>query len=474
MKKIIYIVATLTALCLSATMSAQQNLRTAYFTDGYSFKYKMNPALAPERGFFAIPVLGNVSLGAESNLGLSTFLYPASDGLTTFLNNSVDSDEFMKKLRNNNQMNININETILAFGFRTGKSFHTVDLSLRADARAALPKSLFGFIKEGSSKGVTAWEMAGAGVRTDARLELAYGYSRPILDWINVGARVKLIMGAARADVMIDKMNLSMSEEQWSIQSHGDAAFSLPLTFGTQDGSRLVDFNNITMPETIQEYLTPSIGFAFDLGATADFMEYFTASLSVTDLGFISWKNTTMMQAPEGKVTFDGFGTISTDPESNDALGDQFAQFGEELLDMFALEKISENQKKTSALAATVHAGFEARMPFYERLSFGLLATQRIDGKYSWTEGRLSANIAPVNWFSASVSAAVSDFGASAGAVLNLHTSGFNFFIGLDSFGPLMNVTPQFIPIDRLNTNLAFGLSATFGKAVGRYHGQDK
>lgn len=469
MKKIIHIVLTLTALFIVTAASAQQNLRTAYFTDGYTFKYKMNPAMAPERGFFAIPVLGNIGIGAESNLGLSTFLYPTSDGLTTFLNSSVPADEFMGRIKRNNKLNVNVNTSILAFGFRTGKSFHTIDLSLRADARAAIPESLFGFIKEGSSDGVTSWDIAGTGARADARLELAYGYSRPLSDHINIGGRVKFLMGAARADVMMDKMSLSMTGDQWSVLSHGDASVSFPMTFGTESGSRLVDFNEITMSEDFKEYLSPSIGLALDLGATADFMEYFTVSLSVTDLGFISWKNTTDMQTPEGKVIFDGFGTIETDPESGNTFGDQFSQLGEELLDMFSLEKVNDKMKKTSALAATVHAGFEARMPFYDRLSFGFLATQRIDGRYSWTEGRLSANVAPVNWLSASLSAAISDFGASAGAVLNLHVPGFNFFVGLDSFGPLMNVTPQFIPVGKINTNISFGLSTTFGKASGRY-----
>lgn len=468
MKKIIFSI--LTLLLISVAASAQQNLRTAYFNDGYTFKYKMNPAMAPERGFFAFPALGNLGLGVESNLGLSTFLYPTSDGLTTFLNSSVNSDDFMKKLNKTNQMNLNVNASILAFGFRTGKAFHTVDLSLRADARAALPKSLFGFIKEGRSKGANSWDIAGAGVRADARLELAYGYSRPILDWINVGGRVKLLMGAARANVMIDKMNLTMSGEQWAIQSHGDAMISFPMTIGTQPGSNLVDFEEIIMPENIQEFLTPNIGFAVDLGATADFLDFLTASLSVTDLGFISWNNTTMMQAPEGKVTFDGFGTISTDPDSNNTIGDQFENLGEELLDMFTLEKVDDKLKKSSALAATIHAGIEARMPFYDRLTFGLLATHRVDGKYSWTEGRLSANIAPVNWLSASVSAAISDFGTSAGGVLNLHAPGFCFYVGVDSFTSLINVTPQFIPINRLNTNVSFGISFSFGKGVGRYY----
>ena len=109
-------------------------------------------------------------------------------------------------------------------------------------------------------------------------------------------------------------------------------------------------------------------------------------------------------------------------------------------------------------------------MPFYERLSFGLLGTQRISGSYSWTEGRLSANLAPVNFFSLSCSCAASSFGNSVGAVVNFHFPGLNLYAGVDSFLPLLNVVPKYyIPVGHLNTNLALGLDITFGKAVGRY-----
>ena len=76
MKRISYI-SLAVALCLtSLSLSAQQNLRSGYFLDGYTYKYKMNPAMAPNRDFFAMPLLGNVGIGMESNLGLSDFLYP--------------------------------------------------------------------------------------------------------------------------------------------------------------------------------------------------------------------------------------------------------------------------------------------------------------------------------------------------------------------------------------------------------------
>ena len=470
-------IALLTAVS-SLSAFAQQNLRTAYFLDGYTYNYKLNPAMAPERGFFAVPMIGNFGVGAETNLAVSTLLYPTGNGnMTTFLNSSVADNEFLDKLNTLNSLNVSINESILAMGFRTGKSFHTLDLSLKADESASLPKDLFAFMKTGSSNGATAWDISRTGIRVDSRLELAYGYSRSISDWIRVGARAKMLFGIVRADALIDDLQLQMTGDEWSVTAHGTAEISAPVPNG-EAGSD-VDPTFITLitapfevvediAEGVEDYYSkPNVGFAIDLGATFDFLEYFTASVSVLDLGFIGWNQTTTAVMPGGKWSFGGFDNISF--ADGGGLDAEIDRLGESLEDMIKMEITGEGIKKSNNIAATVHAGLEARMPFYERLTFGLLGTQRINGIYSWTEGRLSANLAPTNWFSLAGSYAISNFGNSVGGVANIHLPGLNLYAGLDSFLPLMNVTPQYIPIDSANTNLTFGMTLTFGKAQGRY-----
>lgn len=459
------------AAATSISAFGQQNLRTAYFLDGYTYNYKMNPAMAPERAFFATPGMGNLGLGVESNLALSTFLYPTGNGnLTTFMNNSVSAEQFLDRLQVANRLNVSVNETLFATGYRIGKSFHTVDISLKADASAVLPKDLFAFVKTGSSAGATSWDISRTGIRSNAIMEFAYGYSRPIADWIRVGARLKVLMGIARADVLVDDLNLKMDGQEWAVTAHGNAEVSGPIGFGTVEGTNEIDMGDITLPdiEAISEYLVnPSLGVAVDLGATFDFLKYFTASVSVLDLGYVGWKSTTSAVMPGGKWSFDGFDNISFG--EGGGIDDEFDQLGESLGNMLKMEITENNITKSNSLAATVHVGLEARMPFYERLAFGLLGTQRMDGIYSWTEGRVSANLAATNWLSFAASYAVSDFGNSAGGVVNIHLPGLNLYAGLDSFLPLMNVTPQYIPIDSMNTNVTFGLNFTFGKAKGRY-----
>jgi hypothetical protein len=276
-------------------------------------------------------------------------------------------------------------------------------------------------------------------------------------------------MGIINANTIIDKMTLNMSEQEWSVKAHGKAEIAGPMSFSTIEGSNEIDFEEITVPEDMEQinkYLSnPSIGLAFDFGASYDFLDYFTASIAVQDLGFIKWNNASTAEMPGAEWKFNGFGTVSPDTE----IGDQLDEMTDDILQMFKMEMTGSGIKKTNALSATVHAALEARMPFYERLSFGILGTVRADGPYSWTEGRLIMSIAPVNVLSAAASYAVSDFGHSLGAVLNIHLPGINLYAGFDSILPALNVTPQMVPVNALNTNMTMGLTIAFGKAEGRY-----
>ncbi len=479
-KLIISLVAVLSAAALQ--LNAQQNLRTGYFLDGYTYGYKMNPAFQGERGFFAVPVLGKTSFAIESNLSLSSLLYPTSDGkLATFLHPDVSADDFLKNMKYGNMIMANLDLPVLAFGFRTGKAYHTFDLSVRADVGANLSRDLFAFMKIGSSDGTTAWNISDLGARAEARLELAYGYSRKFGDNITAGARVKVLMGLARAEIAMDNMDLKLSGEEWAVNAKGNASLSGPVSIRTlgetgkaEDPSQndLLDWGSFSVPsvtEMLDYYRNPSsLGFALDLGVSIDLLKYLTLSASVTDLGFISWGDMMTASTPQAEWSFDGFEDLSF--EDGAPIEEQFGSLGDELMNAINVKRDGVTEKASFPLAATVHLGLEARMPFYERLTFGLLGTHRFAGPYSWTEGRLSANLALLRGFGLSGSYAISTFGNSLGGALNFHASGFTLFLGLDSFLPLLDVTPKYyIPVKSWNTNVNLGLNIAFGKYNGQY-----
>lgn len=473
-----YLISFVMMLVSVVTLSAQQNLRTAYFLDGYTYAYKMNPAMQGERGFFAVPALGKLSLGTESNLGLSTFIKPSDGRLITFLHPEFSENEFLNGMRHGNMVLANVDVPVLALGFRTGKSYHTLDLSVRADAGANLTKDLFHFIKVGSADGTDAWDISDLGARAEARMELAYGYSRRFGENVTVGARVKALMGVARADVAMDMMNLKLNGEEWAVNAKGNASFAGIIDARTkgQTGSAadpshndLIDWNalGIKSIDDINKYLeNPSTGFAVDLGVAVDVLDYLTVSASVLDLGYIRWNDVLSASTPETAWSFTGFENLNLDGEGE--ISGQFETLADDLMGAMNFMKNNEGVV-SSKLSATAHLGIEARLPFYERLSVGVLGTHRFGGAYSWTEGRFSLNWSLLRVFSLSGSYAISTMGNSAGAAVNIHLPGLTLFAGLDSFLPLMNVTPDYIPIDELNTNVTFGLNFAFGKYRGRF-----
>ncbi|MCM1152857.1 MAG: DUF5723 family protein [Muribaculum sp.] len=112
---------------------------------------------------------------------------------------------------------------------------------------------------------------------------------------------------------------------------------------------------------------------------------------------------------------------------------------------------------RTRALAATLNFGVEYELPYYRPLHFGLVNSTYINGAYTWTQFRVSANVAPVNFFSADANFVAGTYGVGFGWLINLHTTGINFFVGMDhTFGKL---SKQFIP---LKSNADFNLGINF------------
>ena len=99
-------------------------------------------------------------------------------------------------------------------------------------------------------------------------------------------------------------------------------------------------------------------------------------------------------------------------------------------------------------------------MPFYNKLSAGFLSTTKINGPYSWSEGRFAANISPLSWFEAGINYGISSYGSTMGWIVNFHPKVLSLFVGMDYI--VSKVGKQYIPLNNMNMNLSMGLSVTF------------
>lgn len=447
------------AVVLSAGVSAQTTLNSSYFMEKMTKRNQLNPALKTENNYVSMPSLGNFYLGVNSNLGLGTFLYPRDNKLVTFLHESVPADEFLNKLTPNNTIELDLGIDLISFGFWAWGGQNTFNLALKSNTGAYLPREIFEFLKTGQeATGVTRYDMSNITATTSNYLELALGHARDITDKLSAGAKIKVLIGAAHAEARIDRMDISMSQNEWTIKQAGhlQATSLLELTTDPETGEVTgYDFGN--------HFGVAGFGLGFDLGATYEIIDNLTLSAALTDIGFMRWNNLTRAETdPDKGFIYTGFDNIGAeDDENGDNPFDQKAdQLGD---DLKALTKFyqSDTQSVSNSLRTTLRVGAEYAV-LDNAISFGLLSTTRFVGYRTYAEGMAAINFRPLSALHLTVNGSVSNMGSSVGAILNICAPGFNFFVGTDYFAT--KYSKQFIPINHARANLSFGFNITFGK----------
>ena len=455
MKRIIYIILLLCTVFTFESMA--QTAKSAYFLDGTYHNFKLNPAMKAERGFFSLG-LGNMTIGANSNIGISDFLYPTDDNrLTTFMSGSVDQKEFLNRLPKSIRFGMNFDETLMAFGFRMFGGYTSFSLSLHSNTSIALPKGFFEFAKKGLQE--SSYNFSGINMRTMNYTAATLGYSHEVYRGLRVGVNLKYLMGLAYADATFDNFNIEMSEERWKIEAHAQAQAAL--------GTQVYFANGENALEDLQfgPFAPAATGFAVDLGAVYDVKEFvpgLTVSASLIDLGKINWQYMMSMENNGTPIEWNGL-TDATLNDISNSIGEELERLGEDAEQMMEFE-IHDIQKGATKLGATMYLGAEYNMPFYKPLSVAMLYGKKFSTYNGWDEFRGYVNIAPLKWLEASANMGFTTYGTSWGWMFNFHPGWTSFFIGSDYM--ISKVTPQFIPVNDLNYHITFGINMPLGKRI--------
>lgn len=456
----------LAALAFCGTLSAQ-NLNSAYFLDGYTFGHQLNPAKDYDRkGYVSFPLLGNINTSLNGNLSATDIFKHNGSKLTTFLHPSIPMEQAMSGFTDNNHTRFGLRMDILGFGFKAWGGFNTFNITLRSNVGANLPYGMMEAVKELSNKN---YDISGLSIDAMSWVELGLGHSRQVTDAWRVGGKVKVLFGAEHAKVKINQGQLNLSApDRWTLVADAEAQMSIKgFTWGEMeqkeysDGTRYeqINFDNID----VESPGIGGIGVAFDLGAEWDlgeqgWLEGMTVSASLLDLGFISWSETHKASNKGKEVIIDGFNNIQIDGGPGTPMKDQTDSYSDRFSDLIALE--DDGMVKTnSMLGATLNIGVEYEMPFYDKLSVGLLSTTRFQGEYTWNEERISATVSPLKWLEASVNVGFGTLGTSFGWVANIHPKGFNLFVGMDH--TIGKVSKQCIPLGS-NTGVTMGINFPF------------
>lgn len=460
------------SLVLGISSLGAQELETGYFLGGNPYAFRLNPAFQSERNILSV-ALGQTGLGAWSNLGVSTLLYPDDNGyLYTFLNDRVDTQSFLRKIAAKNVLDADARVNVLTVGFWSDSSFMTIDINVRSQNAVSLPYDLFSFWKGGTT-GPSTFDLSGMGLRSKSFVEAAFGWSRNYDNVFNIGFRAKALVGVLEAEVIAKNLNLSASGGNWTVQAESYLNASSPSLTCSRDGEYL-DLKSLNLAN--EKYGPAGYGAAIDLGASWNVLPDLTLSASVLDLGAFRWNREIRGHSPESSYSWapeEGGDSGQQDWEAE--IDDAMAQ----LSGLLQFKDVSGSEGgKLEMMPFQVLLGAEYRMPFYDRLSLGALYTGRGGACFARSTGRLSLNWNPLNFLSLSTSATLNKLGESFGFAFNLHPAGINLLVGCDYVpvhvvnvsSMIENIPQQYeklavIPRDQMKLNLYLGLNLAFGKS---------
>lgn len=449
--------------------AAAQTINSAYFTEDYKFRHMLNPAFGNEQNYVSIPALGNISVNTHSNFGyrdviMSNPMYPSLSNkkMTTFLNPYISAEDALSGFSTgNNRITGDVSLTILSAGFKAFGGYNTIEINSRTTTGVSLPYELFEFAK---NTGNHSYDIGDINAHAQSFAEIAFGHSRQINDKLRLGAKLKVLVGLGRADVKMRNMKADLTaEDKWTITGEATADVSMK-GFSYVSEEKKYNIEGSGTYERVNDVDLDGVGvggfgMAIDLGGVYEINEDWTVSASVLDLGFISWTNDMLAENRSKSFVFNGFHDVSVTSDRGEEIDTKVDRYGDQLADFANLTDMGDKGGRSTGIGATINVGAEYTLPVYRKVSFGALCTSRINGAYSWTEGRLSANYAPLNWLDGGVSFAVNSFTTSMGWVLNLHPKGYNFFIGMDHI--LGKTSKEMIPLSS-NASLTVGMNITW------------
>lgn len=447
-----------------ASAATAQNLNSGYFTDGHLYRHTLNPAFGNDQSYVAMPALGNLNVGMNSNLRVDDILFNVNGRTALFLNPQVSTSEFLDGIHDKNKITENLRLQILGTGFKAFGGYNTFEINARQDLGLNIPGSLFRLAKEGIEN--KTYDISNFNAHAGGYAEIALGHSRQINDQLRVGAKLKVLLGIANIDANFKKAQLTLGENEWIGITDAEIQASIKsMKYEIEETERGPEGEETTHKYVsgldIDSWGINGFGLAFDLGAEYKLDKNWAFSASLLDLGYIGWNNNYVASTNgERQINTDKY-IFNVDEDASNSFENEADRLMEGLSALYELQDNGDMGSRSKALAATMNLGVQYTPDFYDKLSFGLLNSTRMAGKYSWTEFRLSANVAPTNIFSASANMALGTYGTSFGWLLNFHPNGFNLFVGMDH--TLGKLAKQGVPLSgRANVNI--GINFPFGR----------
>jgi len=438
-------------------MLAQPN--TLYFMKGIAQTKDLNPARAGiERGFYiSLPVFSKVDFSANTNnWSYNDLIHPGSGTQDTML--VWDFNKFLSSIDEHNFLMESASLTLVDIGWKRGKVFYGFSWSEREYSEPFFNKDLVNMLYYGNWPSLgTTYHSGYFGVGGAHYREFAFTYAKEVSRKISVGITGKLLFGMAGIKTSGLNMVAGMpkSGDEIDLGASGQAFFSAPVEFRlvNEGGYKLYSKNYFDRSTYFTNFGNP--GLAVDLGITNKVSNEFEFSVSLVDLGFITWKQDVTVFTERGHFLYRGINLdepANTPPTTTDA-GGLFLALRDSMRNAF--------------LPMQTNSSFNTILPIKLYLA----------GEYEVSEDLTMGGLARVRMFNnmlhgsftASVNAKISKALSLSGSYSILESTYDNIGVGaalragkVQFYAVTDNVISIFDPSSTRNTSLRFGINMIF------------
>lgn len=456
-------------------IAGAQALKGSYFLDSSLNRHELNPAFAPRAGYFQMFGIGNLGIGAMTNIDMPSLLYPMDGKLATFLHPNVSMEQFDKAFPKHPHLDVDFNTTLVGFGFYTKKkSFWTFDLDMRVNLDTDLPGDLFRFLKAGTGTSGKVYNIGNLNAYAMAGMQASLGYSRIIFKGLRAGVKARVIAPIAYAALNLEKISLATSEEKWNLTTEGYAHMALAgLDMSIPQGEMMPEFG-FDLNRMLANKVLAGFGYSFDLGVEytlelGTFLDGLSVSAAVTDLGMIHYSRDAVSSFKSaGSVDWVGFQNVGIDNADVETAVNDFVENAKG--NLLNLSDMDHKGALTRSTMPRFHLGVE--VPFLKRsMSVGLLYSMRKSHSYTRNELTLSYNLTPCKWFALGVNYSFLNTAKTMGFIFELTPRvGPAFYIGCD-YLPVAFAPADFVPMLKMlpmayRANMNFGFAFQIGGKV--------
>ena len=290
-----------------------------------------NAGIFPEyAGYFSIPGLSGYG-ATISNSGFSF-----SD---LFVNGNMDLNNFVQHLSDKNHFNLGLATDIIGFGFKVKRNYFSLNITSKSEINLGYNRALFDFILNGNANYIGKdLSLDGFAFDASSYLETGIGYARDVTDKLNVGGRVKVLIGVGNINGDFNGIKLHTDEDDYSLTATSDFSIKAYGTYLVNDSI------NDAWGEP-SAFNPSNMGLGLDAGATYQYSEKLSFYGSIVDLGFINWKDNGEELYNDGaEFTYDGIPYselqgADDEESSSEEESDFFTDLRDSLTSVFALQR---------------------------------------------------------------------------------------------------------------------------------------